>query len=74
MSIRRDDSELNLYFGGRAAYLADIKAAIEALKTEIESGDIKQAHEGFVEIFGARTSDDAKRELEQYVAAYEINK
>ena len=74
MTIRREDNELNLYFGGRTAYLADIKARIAALETEIESGNIEQKAGGFAEAFGARTIDDVKRELADYVAAYELNK
>lgn len=74
MTIRRNDNELNLYFGGRDAYLADIKSKIESLTAEIESGNIKQAEGAFADVFGVRTADDARRELTDYVAAYELNK
>jgi hypothetical protein len=74
MTIRRNDNELDLHFGGRAAYLADIKARIETLTAEIESGNIEQAEGAFADVFGARTAEDAKRELADYIAAYELNK
>jgi len=73
MTIRRNDQELDLHFGGRAAYLADLKTRIDALAAEIASGEIKQADGGFADVFGARTIDDAKRELADYTAAYQLN-
>ena len=74
MTIRRNDNELDLHFGGRTAYLADIKSRIESLTAEIESGNIEQAEGGFADVFGARTIEDAKRELADYISAYELNK
>ena len=73
MKTRITDQELDLYHGGRAAYLASLEQALKAL---IETAPVDDPDDAFAAMFGHQdtAADHRSKVISQYRATIAANK